>query len=389
MQNKVIIFGGSHHNTLGVVRSLGEKGIKPYVIIVDKCLKDSFVLKSKYIEKGWVLESEDKGLCFIIESFARSINKSIIICTSDSTSSCVDSNYDKLINYFYIPNGKEQGTLSRLMTKYEMNRLAETVGLVVPKTWFAQDIADITDVEYPCITKPLQSTKGSKSDIVVCDNKEKLIDYFEQKKEDSDILIQKYIKRDFEFQLIGCSLDGGAEIIIPGYTKIIRSTSVTNTGFLEYHPISNLNYDQVGCENFIRACNYSGLFSLEFIRDKEGNDYFLEINFRNDGNAYSVTAAGVNIPYIWVNSFVNKEVADCEKNNPIKSILVMPELVDIYQVFKRKITLRKWINDLKNTDCFLYYHKYDKKPFYNFLYYQLMHVVKILPKKITNQIFIR
>ena len=36
-----------------------------------------------------------------------------------------------------------------------------------------------------------------------------------------------------------------------------------------------------------------------FVRDNEGNDYFLEINMRNDGNAYCVTSAGVNLPYIW------------------------------------------------------------------------------------------
>lgn len=33
MNNKIIVFGGDHHNTLGVVRSLGEAGIKPILIL--------------------------------------------------------------------------------------------------------------------------------------------------------------------------------------------------------------------------------------------------------------------------------------------------------------------------------------------------------------------
>ena len=53
------------------------------------------------------------------------------------------------------------------------------------------------------------------------------------------------------------------------------------------------------CISFIREVGYTGLFSMEFLRDKYGNDYFMEINFRNDGNAISVTEAGVNLPYIW------------------------------------------------------------------------------------------
>ena len=48
MKNKVLIIGGDHHNTLGVVESFAEKGIKPYVLIYEKNTH-SFVLRSKHI----------------------------------------------------------------------------------------------------------------------------------------------------------------------------------------------------------------------------------------------------------------------------------------------------------------------------------------------------
>ena len=50
--NKVLVIGADHHNTLGIVESLGEKGIKSYVLIVAD-IKTSFVLKSKMV--GFVL----------------------------------------------------------------------------------------------------------------------------------------------------------------------------------------------------------------------------------------------------------------------------------------------------------------------------------------------
>lgn len=102
-----------------------------------------------------------------------------------------------------------------------------------------------------------------------------------------------------EFQLIGCSLDGGETIIIPGYTRILRQPRNTNTGYLEYSPIEGLDYDSEAVHEFIRKIGYSGLFSVEFIRDENNKDYFLEINMRNDGNAYCVKSAGVNLPFIW------------------------------------------------------------------------------------------
>ena len=48
---KVIIFGNNHHNTIGLVRSLGEKGIKPILMLEPCDLRFCCVRFSKYIEK--------------------------------------------------------------------------------------------------------------------------------------------------------------------------------------------------------------------------------------------------------------------------------------------------------------------------------------------------
>ena len=34
MKNKVLVIGADHHNTLGIVESLGQKGLNSYVLIV-------------------------------------------------------------------------------------------------------------------------------------------------------------------------------------------------------------------------------------------------------------------------------------------------------------------------------------------------------------------
>lgn len=49
--NKVILIGGSHHNGLGLVRSFGVNGIRPYGIIVCPLgggqLSDTFAILGK------------------------------------------------------------------------------------------------------------------------------------------------------------------------------------------------------------------------------------------------------------------------------------------------------------------------------------------------------
>lgn len=47
-KKKVIVIGGNHHNTLGVLRSLGEKGVFSELILVTSS-KYPYVKYSKYI----------------------------------------------------------------------------------------------------------------------------------------------------------------------------------------------------------------------------------------------------------------------------------------------------------------------------------------------------
>lgn len=381
MENKIIVWGGSHHNTLGVVRSLGEKAIKPCVVICNKTLNDSFILKSKYVQSGVILQTEQECLEYIISHYTNKTHKAVIICTSDSSSSCVDLNYNKLKQDFYIPNGGRNGILTSLMNKEEMATVAKEIGFRIPITWKIEDEKDFNQIEYPCITKPLKSIEGTKDDIQICTNKDELKAVFSNVEDFRNIQVQKYIDKDFEFQLIGCSINGGENIIIPGYSKIIRASHSTNTGFLEYLPLETLEYNHMKCVQFIKRCNYSGLFSLEFLKDKNGVNFFMEINFRNDGNAYSVTGAGVNLPYIWVTNCIG---LDAKEPTLVKEpIVVMPELADFSLFIKQKITFLRWIKDVKRTDCFLLYNKRDKKPFY----FEMREFISYAVKKVIQRIF--
>lgn len=125
------------------------------------------------------------------------------------------------------------------------------------------------------------------------------------------------------------------------------------------------------CVEFIRKTGYSGLFSLEFIRDCKGIDYFMEINFRNDGNSICVTASGMNLPFIWY-LYNNGLSIDKELNyDSMKKVLVMPEFNDVGNAIHRCISWLQWLKDVKNTDRFMEFSKYDQKPFWMYIYKRL------------------
>ena len=150
---------------------------------------------------------------------------------------------------------------------------------------------------------------------------------------------------------------------------IIRQPDNTNTGYLLYSPISNLNYDKKAVETFIKKIGYSGLFSLEFIRDENGVDYFLEINMRNDGNAYCVKTAGVNLPFIWCYYQVNGRLPE-EALKFDKPIWFMPEFSDSRRGIKT-VGVFKWVQQFFTAKSHAVYNLRDMKPFW----FQIRHIV--------------
>lgn len=360
--NEVIVIGGNHHNTLAILRSLGERGVMPSLIVLTGDRKP-FTTYSKYIKKSIVLNSYE-GLQDAMFALAGNDSKPVVIACSDKVSSFLDQNRDKFSPFFILPGAVMQGRITSLMNKEIMSDLAFKSGMNIPKSWVV-DIKDciIDKVEYPCIVKPLVSIAGSKNDIFVCYNKIDLENFLKTIKCEK-VQIQKYIDKSIEYQLIGCSLNGGEQIIIPGASVILRQPKNTNTGFLKYLPKKYFPFNEEDCKRFIKATGYSGLFSLEFLKDKDGVDYFMEINFRNDGNSICVTASGMNLPYIWYLHCCGHAIDSELSYDNMKEVYVMPEFDDFHFVKTGELSLFKWIKDIRKTDRFMEFSKDDQKPFW-------------------------
>ena len=359
---KITIIGGNHHNTLGVIRALGEAKVKniKLLLISEKAKKHCFVARSKYlnINNVCVLKSEK----FIVEWLLNNREqayKRIVICCSDASSEEVISHYESLKQFYYLPSSSNN--IHELMTKSFQGEIAEKCGLNIP---FSRTISNCNKNNwdsFPCILKPLKSTIGSgKSDIRICYSADEFKEALSTISADN-IQAQSFIDKSLEYQLIGCSINAGKEIIIPGYTSIIRQPNNTNTGYLKYSPINNFLFDSVSVEKFIREIGYSGLFSMEFIRDNHGVDYFLEINLRNDGNAYCVKSAGVNLPLIWALAETGNDY-EKQKKTIDKAIYFMPEFTD-FRLGIKKVGFFKWLIQFFGSKSHAIFNLKDLRPF--------------------------
>ena len=335
---KAVVIGGTHHNTLSIVRSLGMRGVEVNVILEDIHGKNSYVLASCYVNNSYVVSDGDESVAVLREHYP--MNQPIIIC-SDDVAALLDSN------------------TARFMDKQVQVELAWKVGFDVPQSKVYVIGKGIPDVPcYPCIVKPLESIHGGKRFSVCCDRCE-LEKVFNEYEANDVVQIQEYIWKDEEIVVDGVSVNG--DVIIPGYVLKHRDY-LGGTTFSTTYPIGKLSEDIcTKIRAMIAEIGYEGLFGVELIRSKE-KYYFVEINLRNDATTYSLAVAGVNLPYIWV---LGKQGMDysIEANGRIREINSIVEFRDLPFALKGKISLWQWWRDYRSCECKYFYNKDDMKPF--------------------------
>lgn len=368
VKNKAIVIGGNHYNTLGVIRSLGEKGVPVYLILISE--KENYICKSKYVTKFWqVIKSEKEIINVLLNNFDDEEFKPVIMPTSDFGVEVLDKNFNLFKNKYILPNiDNLEGKITYLMNKKIMNEIAFESGLTVPKSFEVElnnkEICLPEEIIYPCIVKPLSSIDGKKEDIVVCKNELELKKSLLDLKQDYHIvLIQEYIYGPDSkmIEIIGCVTTNGKEIIIPAIIEKIReyplmagSTSYA-LATTESQYINNNNIHA-----FMKKLNYTGIFDLEF-KYANGKTYFIEINFRNGAPGYALTKRGINIPYIWYLEATGQNIDNINKKIS-ENFNFMMEVRDFRHVLKGDVKIYSWIKDLINTKVFLFFNFKDMKP---------------------------
>ena len=115
---RVIVIGGDHHNTLGVIRALGLSGISPILILITET-KFASVGKSKYIDECFFVRENEKEIINALKKCKSISGKPVVIPTSDYAALLLDRKYNELKNDFYLPNINDcQGDIEKYMDKY-------------------------------------------------------------------------------------------------------------------------------------------------------------------------------------------------------------------------------------------------------------------------------
>lgn len=376
MDNEVIVLGSNHHNPLGIIRSLGEAGVKSYFISINS--PKNFVSKSKYLLKTWQVSTEQELIHLLINNFEDSKKKPIIIPSDDYSAGLIDKNLNLLLPIFHLQNiNQRENEILNLMNKLKMNVLAHNYGFLVPKSeeinlkdWMTHSNSSLKKFQltFPCIIKPIISSEGEKSDILVVHCLEELNKQFKKLNDDyTSVIVQEYIKKEAEFGIQGFYDRLNGKVIFGGVVKKLRQ-SQNAPGSTTYGLIESENsyIDLEIIESFIKGINYSGIFDVEMMLSN-GKIYFIEINFRNGAYGYAFSKSGVNLPLLWCLSLTHN--LGSLTTPKINKTIFINEVSDFKNIKHKAVTTRKWIKDVLKSNVYLIFNCDDILPFiYKILY---------------------
>ena len=365
MNRAIIVIGNNHHNTLGLVRSLGRGGYDVLCFLVDGSVTSSFLEKSRYIKVFKLFHSLDE-LLFFLKSDLKIGTLIPTFTTSDILAEFLDSHYDELCDKLRLCNcGGRQGGISYWMAKEHQLQTAQKVGLTIPNsTYFKinEKCKQIKEIHYPCILKPGKSSVASKDNVRICSNENQLnIALEEVSPYCEDVIVQDYIQREYEFLIMGVRSRKQGLILLPGGLHKLRTCKKTKSlGMFAYAyttPELDNSINIEAIKRFLAEIDYEGVFSVEFMISK-GTAYFLEINLRNDGTQFCFEGAGVNLPQIWAMASLDEDISHLNTKLEKKYCMVEANYVKNMDWHHPLVAIGEFVN----TSLFALFDKKDWKP---------------------------
>jgi predicted ATP-grasp superfamily ATP-dependent carboligase len=284
---KIALVLGGLANSLGVCRSLLKDDT---IIIVSICANASPV---RGLKKKILFIEEEKDLLKQLEEINEIVELAVCYSCGDQRLIMLCENKD-LLNNFSIPF-----TDIAITNKADQLAICEKVKVPYPKSFAISGLEDypkLEELSYPIMIKPSSyHHELFKAEIVNDELKRnELIKRCNTR--GVDCIVAEYIPGGDETLLTygGYAWKGK---VLESFTGRKRSQHPPLRGqaaMAESYKIDGL---KIYSEKFIKECNFSGIFQVEFKKHSENNiPYFIEFNPRNWLWGYTATLSNKNLP---------------------------------------------------------------------------------------------
>jgi D-aspartate ligase len=365
-----VVLGGDYQG-LGIVRSLGRRGVPAFVVDDER----SIAHLSRYASGLARVADMGDEECFIADLLRiggeYGLEGWVLYPTRDETVAAISRNRALLSEFFRVPTA-EWDAIRWAWDKRSTYQLAAEAGVPAPRTWQPADLADLDAIEAepPFAIKPAIKEHffyATKAKAWRADSRAELRDLF-QKAADivgpGEVMIQELIPGDGLQQYAYCALYEKGEPVATMTARRLRQhppefgRASTYVETVEAPEVERLS------RKVLERIEYSGLVELEYKLDpRDGQFKLLDFNARTWGYHTIAHSAGVDFPYLLFRRQLEQPVEFHTTRSGVRWVRLLTDLpTAIVEIARHRLGAWAYLRSLRSADTEAVFSRDDPLP---------------------------
>lgn len=354
-----IVVGGDYQG-LGIVRSLGRHGI-PVCVIDDEPSISRYSRYTTRTIRVANVRDEEPTVAALLDAVERyDMAGWVVFPTRDETVAALARNRERLGDVLRITTPGWE-SMKYACDKRETYRLAQRLGIPIPRTWFPEGAGDLAEIDaFPAVVKPaakdpfVRATGAKAWRVDTRDELEAAFDRAERIAGPGGIVVQELVP-------------GGSETIF-GYCAFFRRGEVVGRMVTRYgrqHPpdfgrsatyvetVEAPELDEPSAR-FLEEIGYYGLVEIEYKHDtRDGTYRLLDVNARTWGYHALGARLGVDFPHLlYRDQFGDPPVGVVSAPSGVGWVRLVTDLPTVAAgLARRRVSFSDYVRSMRHARC--------------------------------------
>ena len=345
-----IVLGGNFVG-LGIVRSLGARGIPTWVFDADR--SKSIAQFSRYTTR-FVETKESIADVLLAEGRQHQLNGWVLLPVADDYVEILSANHQSLSSIYRVTTAPLEVTRFALDKRLTYRR-ADELGIAAPWTSVGNSLADLEaeGIPYPVILKPAINHRffpQTNVKALPVEDPSELRRAFAQMSKyipPSEILVQERIPGGGENQFSFCAISKNGRVYASLVAQRRRQYPIDFGNASTFVETTSQPVVEAAGRRFLESIGFDGVAEVEFKFDpRDGKYKILDVNPRIWGWHTLGKAAGIDFPYLLWQQAVGMPVDPVETHHKAAWIREITDIVAIAKSRNRMAEVKKLLKAL-------------------------------------------
>jgi len=351
-----VVVGGDYQG-LGIVRSLGQRGIPVFVVDDELSLSRFSKYTTRFLHKP-DLRDERRTVDSLLEVGTRfGLQDWVLYPTRDETVAALSRHRAELAELFRVPT-PDWSSVQWAWDKRNTYKLAQDLGIPTPVTLYPEHIAQLAELH--CLTPPFAIKPAIKEHFVYAtkakawraDTPEELKTLFSKASEllpKGEIMVQEVIPGGGCQQFSYCAFFRDGSAVGKMTVRRTRQHPLQFGRASTYVETVDLPILEELSERFLRAIGYYGLVEVEYKLDPRDSQYkLLDVNARTWGYHTLGATAGLDFSHMLFSDQLGLPVQACRVGAGLAWVRMITDLPAAYMALRAgDVDLKCYMRSLK------------------------------------------